>query len=26
MKCSSSACPIYGTKRNKDFKCVQPCG
>lgn len=26
MKCSSTACPIYDTKKNKDFKCVQPCG
>jgi hypothetical protein len=26
MKCSSTACPIYETKKNKDFKCVQPCG
>jgi hypothetical protein len=26
MKCSSVACPIYNTKKNKDFKCVQPCG
>jgi hypothetical protein len=25
MKCSSTACPIYFTKKNKDFKCVQPC-
>jgi len=25
MKCSSAACPIYDTKKNKDFKCVQPC-
>jgi hypothetical protein len=25
MKCSSTACPIYDTKKNKDFKCVQPC-
>ena len=26
MKCSSTACPIYDTKKNKDFKCLQPCG
>ena len=26
MKCSSTACPIYETKKNKDFKCLQPCG
>lgn len=26
MKCSSTACPIYDTKKDKDFKCVQPCG
>jgi hypothetical protein len=26
MKCSSTACPMYDTKKNKDFKCVQPCG
>lgn len=26
MKCSSTACPIYDTKKNKEFKCVQPCG
>lgn len=25
MKCSSTACPIYYTKKDKDFKCVQPC-
>lgn len=25
MKCSSTTCPIYDTKKNKDFKCVQPC-
>jgi hypothetical protein len=25
MKCSSTACPIYDTKKNKDFKCIQPC-
>jgi hypothetical protein len=26
MKCSSTACPIYETKMDKDFKCLQPCG
>ncbi|HVN56980.1 MAG TPA: hypothetical protein VMT63_01660 [Bacteroidales bacterium] len=26
MKCSSTACPIYDTKKDKDFKCKQPCG
>ena len=26
MKCSSTACPIYDTKRDKKFKCLQPCG
>jgi hypothetical protein len=26
MRCSSLACPIYDTKKNNDFKCVQPCG
>jgi hypothetical protein len=26
MKCSSTACPIYDTKKNKDFKCLRPCG
>jgi hypothetical protein len=26
MKCSSLACPIYDTKKDKEFKCVQPCG
>jgi hypothetical protein len=25
MKCSSTACPIYETKKDKDFKCKQPC-
>lgn len=25
MKCSSTACPIYDTKMDKDFKCKQPC-
>jgi hypothetical protein len=25
MKCSSTACPIYETKKNKNFKCLQPC-
>lgn len=26
MKCSSITCPIYDTKKDKDFKCTQPCG
>lgn len=26
MKCSSIACPIYDTKKDKNFKCQQPCG
>ncbi len=26
MKCTSIACPIYDTKKDKNFKCVQPCG
>ena len=26
MKCSSKACPIYDTKKEKNFKCLQPCG
>jgi len=26
MKCSSTACPIYDTKKHQDFKCLQPCG
>jgi hypothetical protein len=26
MKCSSTACPIYDKIKEKDFKCVQPCG
>ena len=26
MKCSSTACPIYDTKKNKEYKCLQPCG
>jgi hypothetical protein len=26
MKCSSTACPINETKKNKDFKCIQACG
>ena len=26
MKCSSLACPIYDTKKDKNFKCLQPCG
>ena len=25
MKCSSTACPIYHTKKDKNFKCAQPC-
>lgn len=25
MKCSSTACPIYETKKDKNFKCKQPC-
>ena len=25
MKCSSTACPIYETKTDKNFKCRQPC-
>ena len=25
MKCSSTACPIYDTKKDKNFKCKQPC-
>jgi hypothetical protein len=25
MKCSSTACPIYDTKRDKNFKCQLPC-
>jgi hypothetical protein len=26
MKCSSTVCPIYDTKKVKNFKCAQPCG
>jgi len=26
MKCSSTACPISDSIKNKDFKCKQPCG
>jgi len=26
MKCSSIACPIYDAKKDKNFKCLQPCG
>jgi hypothetical protein len=26
MKCSSTACPIYDKIKEKNFKCVQPCG
>lgn len=26
MKCSSTACPIYDTKKDKDLKCLNPCG
>lgn len=25
MKCSSTACPIYNTKKNKDFRCKLAC-
>ena len=25
MKCSSIACPIYDTKKDKNYKCPQPC-
>jgi len=25
MKCSSTSCPIYITKKDKNFKCAQPC-
>jgi hypothetical protein len=25
MKCHSTACLIYDTKKDKDFKCKQPC-
>lgn len=26
MKCSSTACPIYDTKKDKDYKCLIACG
>ncbi|MBK7710082.1 MAG: hypothetical protein IPJ37_03275 [Bacteroidales bacterium] len=26
MRCSSTACPINDTKKDKEFKCKQPCG
>jgi len=26
MNCSSTACPINDTKKDKDFKCLKPCG
>lgn len=26
MKCSSNACPVRETVKDKDFKCKQPCG
>lgn len=26
MKCSSIACPIFDLKKNKNFKCLKPCG
>jgi len=26
MKCSSTACPINDTKKDKNFKCLKPCG
>lgn len=26
MKCSSTACPIYDTRKDKNFKCLKPCG
>ena len=26
MKCSSTSCPIYDTKKTKNFKCKQACG
>ena len=26
MKCSSTACPIYESKKDKNFKCAQACG
>jgi hypothetical protein len=26
MKCSSTACPINDTKKDRNFKCLKPCG
>jgi hypothetical protein len=26
MKCSSTTCPIYDTKKDRHFKCMKPCG
>jgi hypothetical protein len=26
MNCSSTACPVYDSKKDKNFKCLQPCG
>jgi hypothetical protein len=26
MRCSSLTCPIYNTKKDKNFKCLRPCG
>lgn len=26
MKCSSTACPVYDTKKDKNFECLKPCG
>jgi hypothetical protein len=26
IKCSSTSCPIYETKKDKNFKCLEPCG
>jgi hypothetical protein len=26
MRCSSLACPFYDTKKDKNFKCLRPCG
>lgn len=26
MRCSSTACPVYDTKKDKNFKCVRACG
>lgn len=26
MKCSSIACPIYDIKKDKNYKCLKPCG